>query len=248
MDNPFSLDGKTIFITGASSGIGRATAIECSKLGADLIITGRNRDRLENTFSELTKGNHQKFTADLSDPDEVGKLVKLLPNIDGAVFNAGKTERKPVGFIKPDTLQSVFDVNTISPILMTDKLVKQKKLNKPSSIVYTSSIAGVKNSSLGNSIYSTSKGALHAFMKNAALDLASKGIRCNSVNPGVIDTKFLDDAGLTQDQRDELAKRYPLKRLGRPEDVAHAIIYLLSDASDWVTGTTLVIDGGYTLH
>ena len=248
VDNPFSLEGKTIFITGASCGIGRAVAIECSKMGADLLITGRDKSRLDETFAELKKGNHQKFITELREPAKVENLVKLLPNIDGAVLNAGITEIQPVGFIKPETLQSVIDINTISPILMTNQLVKLKKMKKPSSIVFTSSVAGVFNSSVGNSIYSTSKGALHAFMKNAALELAIKGIRCNSVNPGLVSTKLLDQAGITQIQRKELAKQYPLKRLGHPEDVAHAIIYLLSNASNWVTGTSLVIDGGYTLH
>jgi len=134
------------------------------------------------------------------------------------------------------------------PIMLTKHLVKSKKLKNPSSVVYVSSIAGTENVSMGNSVYSASKGALHGFMKNAALELASKGVRCNSVNPGIITTKLLENTKLSSDQVEELRMRYPLKRFGNPRDVALAIIYLLSDAAAWVTGSALLIDGGFTLH
>lgn len=248
MYNPFSLCNKTIFITGASSGIGRATAIECSKLGAKIIITGRDNNRLQQTFTELDGDGHMQFLADLTISDSLQAIVSELPKIDGFVCNAGIIEKKPIKFIKDENLQKVLSINSIVPIMLTKHLVKSKKLKNPSSVVYVSSIAGTENVSMGNSVYSASKGALHGFMKNAALELASKGVRCNSVNPGIITTKLLENTKLSSDQVEELRMRYPLKRFGNPRDVALAIIYLLSDAAAWVTGSALLIDGGFTLH
>jgi NAD(P)-dependent dehydrogenase (short-subunit alcohol dehydrogenase family) len=153
-----------------------------------------------------------------------------------------------VQFIKEDVLKDVLQINTIVPVMLTQRLTKQKKIKKGGSIVFTSSISGFFNASVGNSIYSISKGAISSFMKNAALDLAPKGIRCNTVNPGMIQTKMISGGVISDEQLQEDMKRYPLKRFGEPEEVAFAIIYLLSDASQWVTGTSLVIDGGRILH
>jgi NAD(P)-dependent dehydrogenase (short-subunit alcohol dehydrogenase family) len=127
-------------------------------------------------------------------------------------------------------------------------LIKTKKLLRNSSVVFTGSTSGVYNAVIGNSIYSVSKGAINGFVKNAALDLASKLIRVNSVNPGMISTDILNDGTISAEQLQEDIKKYPLKRYGKPEEVAYAIIYLLSDASAWVTGTNLLIDGGFTLQ
>lgn len=248
MYNPFSIKDKTIFITGASSGIGRATAIECSKMEARVIITGRNQKRLEDTFLKLHGNDHLAITADLTIQEELDNLISSLPKLDGVVCNAGKIEKKPIQFIDKESFESILDINTIVPVMMTHQLVKLKKMNNPSSIVYTSSIAGVYTSSIGNSMYSTSKGALNAFMKNAALDLAKKGIRCNSVNPGLTDTNLLNDANFTENQILDFKSKYPLKRVGMPDDIAHSIIFLISDASGWITGTALKIDGGFTLQ
>lgn len=247
-EHPFSLSGKTIFITGASAGIGRSVAEECSKLGAKLIITGRNNQRLSETFELLAGEGHQKYIADLSRSDEIESLVEKLPKLDGAVSNAGISKLLPVQFIKEDTLKEVFQINSMASILLTRSLVKKKKLRNPSSIVYTSSIAGVDTVSPASSMYSASKGALHGFMKNAALELAKKGVRCNSVNPGFVVTDLTELKALTEELRQIHLEKYPLQRFGKPEDVAFAIIYLLSDASAWVTGTALRIDGGFTLR
>jgi NAD(P)-dependent dehydrogenase (short-subunit alcohol dehydrogenase family) len=247
MYNPFSLEGKTILITGASSGIGRATAIECSKMGARLIITGRNESRLKKTFESLSGNEHSYIIADLTNETDLSGLIDILPVLDGCVNNAGITKNVPVQFIKETTLNEVLAVNTTAPILLTQKIIKMKKLANAGSIVFTSSISGIYCSAVASSLYSASKGAINGFVKSAALDLASKQIRVNSVNPGVIDTDIFNDGIISQEQLSMDKLKYPLKRYGKPEEVAYAVIYLLSDASQWVTGSNIVIDGGYTL-
>lgn len=248
MHNPFSLEGKTIFITGASSGIGRATAIECSKIGATVIITGRNKERLNETFCELEGEGHVQLIADLSIHDEIENLTNRLPTLDGCVNNAGFTKTLLTQFITFKSLDEIFKVNAIAPILLTQQLVKKKKINRSASIVFTSSTSGVYNAVLGNSMYSATKGAVNGFAKNVALDLASKKIRVNCVCPGMISTSILNEGIITNEQLNQDMKKYPLKRYGKPEEVAYAIIYLLSDASAWVTGSNLLIDGGLTLQ
>lgn len=246
--NPFSLVGKTVLITGASSGIGKATAIECSKMGAKTIITGRNEERLNETLSLLEGDGHLTIVADLTDESSLSSLVESCPVIDGLVNNAGSTIMLPTQFVTREKLQYVLDVNTIAPILLTQMLLKKKKLTKGASVVITDSISGVKIASPGNVLYSTSKSAIDGFMKNAALDLASKNIRVNAVCPGMIATHILDDKVVSSEDMEADIKKYPLKRYGRPEEVAYAIIYLLSDASSFTTGASLVIDGGFTLQ
>ena len=246
--NPFSLEGKTILVTGASSGIGRSTAIECSKAGAKLVLTARNEDRLKETLSMLTDEGHSYIVADLANEEQMDRLVAEMPIIDGLVNNAGFNVMQLVPFIKDEDLIKVMRVNLEAPILFTHKLVKKKKIAKESSIVFTSSIAGKGVCSAGNSLYSASKGGLTAFMKNAALELASKKIRCNAVLPGMVETPLKEGkSNITEEQWEINRQLYPLKRFGNPEDVAYAIIYLLSDASAWMTGSELVIDGGRSL-
>ena len=248
MNNPFSLSGKTILITGASSGIGKATAIECSKMGAIVVLTGRNEARLKQTLSELEGKGHMAIVADLSSEEGVNALVDKCPQIDGLVNNAGVTFMVPTSFISREKLMQVLDVNTIAPILLTQMLLKTKKLGKGSSVVITDSISGVKIASPGNVLYSTSKAAINGFVKNAALDLAAKNIRVNAVCPGMIETHILGNGEVTEEDIEADMKKYPLRRYGKPEEVAYAIIYFLSDASAFTTGANLVIDGGYTLQ
>lgn len=245
--NPFSLVGKTIFVTGASSGIGRATAIECSKMGAKLVITGRNETRLKETYLELEGDNHISFTASLDDVDNLEELERKIPKIDGIVHSAGYVKSLIFSFVTKYQLEAIMNVNFLSPTLLSQMLIKKKKITKGCSIVFISSISGVKVSAYGNAMYSASKGAVNGIVKGMALDLSSKGIRVNSVTPGMINTNIFGDGELTEEQLHEDIKKYPLKRYGEPKEVAHAVIYLLSDASNWVTGSNLLIDGGYTL-
>ena len=248
--NPFSLENKTILVTGASSGIGRATAVSCSKMGASVIITARNEERLKETLEMLAVSEHQHHAlliADLSTEAGVFDLVDRLPVLDGTSLNAGIVKTLPVKFINHDALSEVLNVNMIGPVLLVQRLLKKKKLKKGSSVVFTSSIGGVMISTIGNTMYGISKGGLNAFMKGLALEMASQGIRSNSVNPGFVATNILSAGTISEADLEKNMKAYPLGRFGAPEDIANAIIYLLSDASSWVTGHTLVVDGGVTL-
>jgi len=246
--NPFTLTGKKILVTGASSGIGKATAIECSRLGATVIITGRNMQQLNDTYDQLEGEGHLKFIADLIQEEDTINLVKLLPEINGMVNVAGMVKTLPFKFVNKKELSSVFDINFTAPVLLSQKLIKAKKLAKESSLVFISSIEGPVITHIGNSMYAASKGALSAMVKSMALELAVKRIRVNAVLPGMTKTPIIQTEAITEEQLETELKLYPLKRLGKPEEIAYAIIYLLSDASAWVTGTNLIIDGGFTLN
>ena len=248
--NPFSLQNKKILITGASSGIGRATAIECSKMGATVIITGRNEERLQETFSQLEGVGHKKITADLAVTDEIDKLIEAIDPLDGLVNNAGIGGRlTPIKFIKEEEIEKTLRVNTIAPVLLTKKIYRKNKFNKKASIVFTSSVAGNLCITPGNTVYGMSKSALNTFMEFSALEMGrAKGIRCNCVNPGRIETPLIENSILSEEDRKKDIEKYLLKRYGRPEEVAYGIIYLLSDASGFLTGTSLVIDGGLTAN
>lgn len=247
MYNPYSLIGKTILVTGASSGIGKAIAIECSRLGANVIVCGRNEQRLKETLDALEGENHAFRIADFSNNTDVPLLVDSLPALDGVVHSAGFTHTLPFPFVNEADLMAIMQVNFISATLLSQGLVKAKKIGKGSSVVFVSSISGVNVSVLGNAMYSASKGAINGMAKSMALDLASKGIRVNCVTPGMINTNLLHREIVTEEQLNEDVKKYPLKRYGEPIEVAHGVIYLLSDAAKWVTGSNLLIDGGYTL-
>ena len=249
--NPFSLEGKTILVTGASSGIGRTTAIECSKMGASVIVTARNEERLNATLECLDKDydqTHQMILADLSTEEGVNALVEELPHLDGVSLNAGIVKTLPVKFLNKEALTEVLNVDMMGPILLVQRLLKKKKITRGSSVVFTSSIGGVMISTVGNTMYGVSKGGLNAFMKGLALEMASIGIRSNSVNPGFVATNILSAGTISEEDLKKNVSAYPLGRFGKPEDIAFAIIYLLSDASSWVTGHTLVIDGGVILR
>lgn len=246
--NPFTLENKTILITGASSGIGKETSIECSKLGAKIVATARNEARLSETMSHLEGDGHTSIIADLAKSEDLSRLVENAPQLDGLVNNAGKTITLPCSFITEDKLDDIVGVNMIAPILLFSMLLKKKKLVKKSSIVFTSSINGIKTGSVGSSMYCATKAALSGFVKTIALENASKNIRVNCVCPGMISTNILEVGVISTEQLLEDAKKYPLGRYGKPEEVAWAIIYLLSDASSFVTGSNLVIDGGFTIQ
>ena len=245
--NPFSLEGKTILLTGASSGIGQETAIQCSKLRAKLIITARNEERLKKTLSQLDGEGHQMIIAELTSPADVEELVNKVDKLDGIVLCAGKAMTSPFMFNTRDKYDEVFNINYFAPVELLRMLLKKKKVNKKSSVVFVSSIGGVMGYSLGNSIYGATKASIHSTMKFCAKELAAKGIRVNSVNPGMVNTPLIGGGSISEEQYKTDMERYPLKRYGEPEDIAYGIIYLLSDASSWVTGHSLVIDGGITI-
>lgn len=247
MYNPFSLKGKTILVTGASSGIGQETAIQCSKFGAKVIITARNEERLKETMSQLEGEGHQMIMAELTNQEDIERLVGEVPALQGLVLSAGKGTTSPFPFSTRDKYDEIFNINFFAPVELLRLLVKKKKLEKGSSVVFVSSIGGVKSFQLGNGIYGASKAALSSTMKFCAKELATKKIRVNSVNPGMVNTKLIQGGTISEEQHKLDMEKYPLKRYGEPEDIAYGIIYLLSDASSWVTGHSLVIDGGYTI-
>jgi len=247
MYNPFSLEGKTYLITGASSGIGMAVAIECSRMGANVILTGRSQQRLQTTLNQLEDGNNLMIVSDLTKKDGIEILLSNIPILDGIVHCAGLTKYIPFQFATKEQIDCILNINFYAPAEVSRKILKEKKIKKNGSIVFISSISGIFCSSVASSIYSASKGAINGLAKGMALDLAQKGIRVNCVNPGIIETSIFDSGSVTREQLEEEKKRYPLKRFGQPKEVAHAVIYLLSDTSSWVTGTNLLIDGGFTL-
>ena len=247
MYNPFSLKNKTILVTGASSGIGKAVAVECSKAGAVLIITGRNEQRLGETYNLLEGQGHKQVIADLRNPGDLTLLISEITPLDGIVHSAGMVNPVTFQYVTESKLEEIFSINFTSPAILTQQLLSKKLINRSASIVFISSVSGVYCSVYAGSMYSATKGAINGLIKGMALDLSGKSIRVNTVCPGMIETNILSDGKITQEQLEEDKKRYPLKRYGRPEEVAYAVIYLLSGASIWVTGSNLLIDGGYTL-
>lgn len=244
--NPFTLEGKTILVTGASSGIGKASAIEASKLGALVIVCGRDHERLTQTLQSLEGEGHTAFEGDLLEQKTINRLVNTVPNLDGVVFSAGKGLTMPFQFCDREKFDEVFDINFFSPMELLRQLFKKKKINKGGSVVMIASIAGTGRRSVGNSVYGSAKAALQSMVRYTALELAPKKIRVNGICPGMVNTPFIHRGTLTEDQFQQDMATYPLKRYGEPEDIAHGVAYLLSDASAWVTGTSLVIDGGIT--
>ena len=244
--NPFSLNGKHILITGASSGIGKSIAIECSKMGCSLMITGRNEDRLLETFSELEGTGHKYLTANLDSEDDLLRLADACSALDGVVFNAGLGCSKPINFIKAEDLDDVYRTNLFSIVLLNRILLKKKLLKKGASLVFTSSLSAHLTGA-GLAVYASSKAAVCGYMRTCALELAAKGIRANAILPGMVETKLINAGTYSADDRQGDMALYPLGRYGSPEDIAHPTIFLLSDASSWMTGTEMIIDGGRSL-
>ena len=247
MYNPFTLKDKTILITGASSGIGAESAIHCSRMGGKLFITARNQERLDHTFAQLEGQGHEQCIADLSYENEIDHLVAHLPVLDGIVLNAGIISTKIIKFLKKEEIDKMFLTNFQAPVLLTQKLIAGKKLKKAASVVFVSSISPDVTLS-GNSIYAATKGALNAFSKTLAKEVASQKIRVNSIQPGMVKTSLITSGTISDEQWVIEEKKFLLGRFGVPEDVAYLINYLLSDASQWMTGTFITIDGGYSLY
>lgn len=249
IENPFSLEGKTILITGASSGIGRATAIECSKLGATTILVGRNEERLIDTYKNLSNQElqHQYFVCDLSNNADVETLCNTIVNINGLVLCAGINKNAPIPFCSREKFNNIFDINYFSAIEILRLLFKKKVLLEHASVVAIASIGGIFKYTYGNAIYGASKSALNATMKYAAREFANKMIRVNTICPGMVETPFINNGTVTEEQHHKDMEAYPLKRYGHPKDIAYGVVYLLSDAASWITGQNIVIDGGITI-
>lgn len=244
--NPFSLSGKKILVTGASSGIGAATALECSKMGASLVITGRNEERLANTFHSLTGGTHAMILADLTDDSSLTDLVTALDPIDGAVLCAGIGSMLPVSFSTRKRINPVFETNFFSQVELLRLLARKKKLKFGASVVGIASIGGIESHNMGIGAYGASKAAFRSLMKTAARELAPK-VRVNCILPGQVDTPMVRQGDLTDEQYELYRESVPLKRFAEPSDIALGAVYLLSEASSHITGSDLKIDGGVTL-
>lgn len=248
-DNPFALEGKTILITGGAGGIGEATARACLAMGARIVLTDIRGDALREIIASLPSpscgGENSFFVADLTRQDEIDALVQFCPQLDGLVCNAGVMKLTLTQFITEEELVRIQKINLNAPVLLTRTLLKKKKIAKGGSIVFTASAAGVFRVSPGNAIYATTKCGIDAFMRTVALEFGPKGIRCNSVNPGMVETPLI--GSFTEEEKQREMQNYPLRRFAKPEDVANGIVYLLSDAASFVTGTALKIDGGMTL-
>jgi len=249
--NPFSLTNKIILITGASSGIGEATAIACDQQGAQLLLLGRNEERLRGTLGKLSSKKHRVLVVDLTNFEDLTQQLSVfledVKSIDGVVHAAGITATYPFKLFKPEQLDAILKINVQATFYVTKLLLK--KLNKEgASLVFISSIMA----SLGEkakTMYAMSKGAVSAGAKSLAIEFASKNIRVNSIAPGIVNTPMTANASYKKNDvlLAKTLEKYPLG-FGEPEDVAHSCIFLLSDASKWITGTEITIDGGYSAN
>jgi NAD(P)-dependent dehydrogenase (short-subunit alcohol dehydrogenase family) len=240
--HPFHLRGKDLLVTGASSGIGRAVAVECARAGARLVIAGRDQQRLNDTLTLLdgvSDGGHRTCAGDLTDEAQIERLVQAAGAIDGVVHAAGISSLSPMRMLRLSFMQNALDNNFLAPLMLTQQLLYKKTLRNNASIVFISSIAA-HTGTVGLSPYAATKAALEGAMRCLALEIAPRGMRANALVPGTVDTPMVRAA---PDLLASQEKLYPLG-VGQPEDVAHAAVYLLCDASRKVTGTQLHLDGG----
>lgn len=243
-----SLVGKTILVTGASSGIGQAIAIECSKLGAAVICTARNEERLKQTISMMDGERHSYVVADMNDTADIEDLIFQLPKLDGVSHNAGIAISMLTSYTKDEMVAKIANTNLLSVIGLQSHLLKKKKIKKGASLVFMASIAS-DFAAYGNAYYAMSKAGLTAYVRTLALELGPRNIRANSVHPGMVETPLIRSGRLlTQEEYNLDMKNYPLGRYGTPEEVATLVAFLLSDASKWITGAKYFIDGGRTVN
>ena len=253
-NSPFSLAGKVIIVTGASSGIGRQCAISCSRMGAVIALMGRDYERLMETLNSMeNKDNHFVCAGDLTDYDNVAEKVRDIVNekgkINGLVNCAGISTTLPLNAISPQKMNNFFQTNVIGAINLTKQVIKPPNFSDSGgSIIFMSSVMGVVGEK-GKILYSMTKGALIAAVRSMSLEFATRKIRINCISPGVVETTMSKNAVYSQnkDSLERIRALHPLG-LGTPEDVANACVFLLSDAAIWITGTNLIVDGGYLAH
>lgn len=240
------LEGKHILVTGASSGMGRVFSQMIAEEGAIVSLLARDRNRLKSTLSSLMGTGHDFFICDLTDNEQIKKVVSDMRPYDGIVFCAGVNEYVPLKFIKQEKIDRIFQTNYFSEILLTQILLKKKLINKNASLVYISSLSSVLGVP-GTLLYASSKAALNSAVRVIAAELAPQGIRANAICPGIVRTEMLSGTNIDEESFSKQEVDYPLG-LGMPEDVGNAVIFHLSDTSRWLTGNSMIIDGGYSLR
>lgn len=246
MNNPFSLEGKTLLVTGSSSNIGRKISIRCAEMGAKVIVVARNEERMKATVDELAGDGHKYYSVDLSNAESIANLAEEIPVLDGVVLCAARFDSTPVKNIKRELVQDMFNTNTFANFDVIQKLLKKKKINKGGSIVFISSVASMRPYK-ANSLYSATKGAINSFSKVLAMELGSQKIRVNCLHPGIVRREEgIREGALTAEQQRQEMEKFPLG-MGETDDIAYAAVYLMSDVAKWVTGIDLIVDGGQSL-
>lgn len=247
MENPFSLISKRVLVTGAGSGIGRAISVMASNMGATIILVDIRQDLMDETLLLLKGEGHTSIQADLSDMEQIKAIVEKVEPLDGLVNNAGVPNTKPLQFIGEEEFERVLSLNTKAPVFLTNLLFKKKKLTKGASLVFTSSLAGLYTFTPANGLYSMSKAALTSYAKSCAVEFASRGIRSNCVCPAMVNTHLRSSLGFSEEEYQKDVQKYLLKRYAEPEEIASAVVFLLSDGASYITGQTLLVDGGRSL-
>lgn len=249
MINPLDLSAKKVLVTGASSGIGRATAIHLSKLGAQVILVSRNEKKLHATLSQMKGDHHSIYAFDLKKIDQIEGQIEIIVNqqgkLNGLVHCAGIGDMRPLQMTKYDFIHDMMLLNFYAFIELCRVIAKKNNHAESSSFIAISSATSHKGEK-SKVAYCASKGALDSAIRAMAKELAAKNIRVNSIVPGFIKTEMVDAyieaVGSDAFNKNVLANQY--LGLGDPVDIANAAAYLLSDASKFVTGTGLIIDGG----
>jgi NAD(P)-dependent dehydrogenase (short-subunit alcohol dehydrogenase family) len=247
-----ALDGATYFITGASSGIGRAAALLLADCGARVIVNGRDKERLNETLFALKGSGHQAFLSELQTADQtndcVTDLLKSIGPLNGVFHCAGVEMIRPVRMIKQAQLDEVLGSSLYAAFGMARAFSRKSALVDGASLVFMSSVAG-STGQVGMAAYSAAKAGIDGMVRSLACELAPRQIRVNSIAAGAVYTAMHER--LTKGSGEESTQVYSNAHLlgfGTPEDVAQAVVYLLSPASRWVTGTTMFVDGGYMVR
>lgn len=247
MMNFCDLSGKSILVTGASSGIGAATAIQCAKQGAHVVVAGRDAERLDQTMAAMVGKQHQRFVGDLTDQQQINLLVDQLPPLDGLVHCAGIVGPMPAKFIRQENIDKLTRINFEVPVLLTARMLLKKKIRDKASIVFMSTVA-TDYPYFGGSLYNSAKAAVEAYSKTLALELVQKGIRSNCIAPGLVNTPLINRPSsdgqmeLVAESLERYLKKYPMG-VGEAKDVANTIVFLLADESRWISGINLKMGG-----
>lgn len=247
-----NLKDKNILITGGTSGIGRNLAIQASRIGAHIVIIGRDENKIKSILSEIGEHEHLAYSLDIRQYNNIELIIESAVNklgkIDGFVHCAGIETTTPLRNMNNLSYETLFATNVISGFEIARILSKKKYCNpKGASYIFMSSVMG-KLGEKGKVAYSASKAAILGGVKSMALELASKNIRCNSVLPGLVATEMSNKMfeTLPEEAVNAIINKHPLG-IGNPEDISNLCLYLLSDLSKWITGSEIVIDGGYSI-